>query len=262
MYDIEIYLAKFYKDKPLKNAVQPLPWMIPIQAGAALTQERVEKLTDYDGENISTKNANYCELTVLYWIWRNRVMPELCRRHGDGSDNVACQTGKCADKNSGGNRDRSSTYYGLYHYRRWLDVHDVDWQRIYDRDVDVVLPYPTVHEPDIREHHARYMKESDWEAVLQALQELAPEYYDAYDAVFSQEYLYNYNILIAKAEVLDRYCSWLFPILERIEELSNPKGCERADRYIGYIGENLLTLYFMFHKEKLRIACTGRMMFT
>ena len=47
--------------------------------------------------------------------------------------------------------------------------------------------------------------------------------------------------------MLKEYCGWLFPILERVEELSIPKGAERSDRYIGYIAETLETLYFMYH---------------
>lgn len=35
--------------------------------------------------------------------------------------------------------------------------------------------------------------------------------------------------------------SSLFPILERTEQLSIPRGWERCDRYIGYLGENLMT---------------------
>ena len=77
-----------------------------------------------------------------------------------------------------------------------------------------------------------------------------------------QPYLYNYNILIATVEVLRTYCAWLFPILSRTEELSMPHGWERADRYIGYLGENLLTLYFMYHQKDLNIVHTGHIMLT
>lgn len=231
---LEIYIAKFHKDKLLGKEVQLSEWMIPIQVGAALTDERVVDIQDCSDENISHKNGNYCELTALYWIWKNRL------------------TVKNSD---------SLKYFGLFHYRRWLDISDADLESVFSHGIDVVLPFPTVHEPDIRSHHIRYVKETDWDAMLQALRELEPEYYAAYGRIFSQEYLYNYNILIAKAEVLKRYCEWLFPILERTEELSMPKGSERADRYIGYLGENLLTLYFMYHKE-LKIACTGRVMLT
>ena len=126
--------------------------------------------------------------------------------------------------------------------------------------MDVVLPYPMVHEPDIREHHSRYVAESDWTAMLQALKELEPKYALWFEEILRQPYLYNYNILVAKRDILRDYCKWLFPILERTEELSTPKGSERADRYIGYFGENLLTLYFMCHAEEWNIKHVGRKM--
>ena len=66
--------------------------------------------------------------------------------------------------------------------------------------------------------------------------------------------MYNYNVILAKKDVLRDYCSWLFPILERTEELSDPKGSERADRYIGYMAETLETLYFMNNADKLKIS--------
>lgn len=230
---LHVFMAKCYMDKQLINKAVIPDWLTPVQAGAALTQERVAQCLDCSGDNISVKNKNYCELTVLYWIWKNRL--------------------HSASINDGG-------YYGLFHYRRWLDLDDADISRLARMDVDAVLPYPTIHEPDIREHHERYLKHTDWNAMLQALRELSPEYYAAYETVFSQEYLYNYNILIAKAAVFRQYCEWLFPILLRVEELSVPKGGERADRYIGYIGENLLTLYFICHRNDFNIVHTGRKM--
>lgn len=61
---------------------------------------------------------------------------------------------------------------------------------------------------------------------------------------------------------MKKYCSRekssnLFPISERTEELSEPKGCERNDRYIGYMGESLETLYFMKNAERLTVVHTG-----
>lgn len=239
-----VYQAKFYKDRPLKNTYESAEWLIPIQVGATLTDERVAGVCDDQGENISEKNVNYCELTALYWMWKNKLI--------------------CDDKTAS-DADApvpSEDYYGLFHYRRILDISGDDLKRIAENDIDIVASYPTFHEPDIKEHHARYIKESDWEAMLAALEEIHPEYRAAYEDIFSQEYMYNYNMMAAKKSVLRDYCEWLFPVLERTEELSTPKGWERKDRYIGYLGENLMTLYFFYNKDRYKIAHTGRIMLT
>ena len=191
---------------------------------------RIAAITDHTGDNISIKNANYCELTALYWIWKNK----LCL-------------------------DIGTAYYGLFHYRRLLDISDEDLLRMQQERVDVVLPYPTIHEPDMAEHHSRYIQETDWQTLLQVLGELHPDDEAAFREVLKQPYMYNYNILVARKNVLKDYCEWLFPILERIEEHSSPAGRKRADRYIGYLGENLLTLYFMTN-TKLKIRHCGRIM--
>lgn len=230
---LRVYAAKSHRDRPLVNTYPMPEWCISVQAGAALADMRIADLTDDMGENISWKNTNYCELTVLYWLWKNSLLQKY-----------------------------RADYYGLFHYRRILQFDGNDLRRLKERQIDVILPYPTLHEPDIREHHARYLKETDWEAMLCALRELQPEYAEAYTDILHQPYMYNYNMLIAKAEVLAAYCAWLFPVLERTEELSSPRGWERGDRYIGYLGENLLTLYFMYHRERLNIVHTGRIMLT
>lgn len=228
--NIQIFMAKFYRDKQLTGTYHIPEWVTPIQVGAALCEERVAEILDCDGENISQKNVNYSELTALYWMWKNKLE----------------QTTEVDKK-----------YYGLAHYRRMLDVSEEDIVCLIENDVDVVLPYPMPYEPNIHAHHERYLKEVDWKALLQAMEELQPEYAKAFPEILDQEYMCNYNIVLAKKEVLRDYCRWLFPILERTEELSVPKGCDRADRYIGYMGETLTTLYFMANKEKLKIVHTG-----
>ena len=126
--------------------------------------------------------------------------------------------------------------------------------RLVDNGVDAVLPYPLPYEPDINAHHERYVKEMDWNAALQALEKLQPEYAAVFPEILGQQYLYNYNVILAKKSVLREYCEWLFPILFRIEELSIPKGSMRSDRYIGYLGETLETLYFMKNADRLNIV--------
>ncbi len=228
---IQMYMAKFYKDKPLKSEYRIPEWMIPIQVGSALCEERVADLLDCEGENISAKNVNYSELTALYWIWKNRLT-----------------RGETGDK---------EVYYGLSHYRRMLELSEDDLSRLIDNNVDAVLPYPMPYEPDIEEHHKRYLADVDWKALCRAIEELQPEYAGTFGQILKQQYFYNYNIILARKSVLEEYCSWLFPILERVEQLSTPKGWERQDRYIGYMGETLETLYFMHNRNRLNITHAG-----
>ena len=228
-----VFAAKFHRDAALQGEYDLPKWIVPIQVGAELTETRVADLQDNAGAHISAKNVNYCELTALYWMWKNVLSKESVAK---------------------------TDYYGLFHYRRILDISEEDICRLKKNEVDAILPFPLLHEPNAFEHHTRYMQDTDWEAMRMALAELQPEYADAMDGIFAQPYFYNFNMLIAKPEVLEDYCAWLFPILERTEALSNPKGWERSDRYIGYLGENLLTLYFMYNKDKYHIVHTGRRM--
>ena len=225
--------------------------MIPIQVGAELTDVRVADVLDNQGDNISKKNVNYCEITALYWMWKNVL---------DVDEEINEDVIGGADCKNAVNLDVQ--YYGLAQYRRMFRLSDEDILRIKDNDVDVVLPYPMPYEPDINAHHNRYLKDADWNAMLTALRELSPKYSTAFEDILKQQFMYNYNVILAKKEVLKDYCAWLFPILERTEELSVPKGSERADRYIGYMAETLETLYFMYNRDKLKIAHTGCKLFS
>ena len=179
------------------------------------------------------KNGNYSELTVLYWMWKNKLVLPM-------TDDIL---------------DRQ--YFGLSQYRRFFDFSKNDLLRLVDNEVDVVLPYPLPYEPDIHAHHKRYLKDEDWNALIQALRENNPDDAADFEEVLKQQYIYNYNLILAKKSVLREYCEWLFPILERTEELSVPKGSERSDRYIGYMAETLETLYFTKNSDRLNIVHAG-----
>ncbi len=227
-----IYMARSHKDRPLKSNPTLADYVYPIQVGAANAEAKIADLADSQGENISVKNVNYSELTGLYWIWKNKLSV------------------------TGIPDGEKTQYFGLVQYRRMLELSEDDLLRLVDNEVDVLLPYPMPYEPNIHTHHERYLKEVDWNALLTALRELQPEYAEAFPHILEQKYLYNYNVILAKKAVLREYCEWLFPILERTEELSVPRGSERADRYIGYMGETLETLYFIQNADRLNIVHT------
>ncbi|MCR5777849.1 MAG: DUF4422 domain-containing protein [Lachnospiraceae bacterium] len=232
---IRIFMAKSHKDRPLRHSDRLPDYMFPLQVGSGNCDIRIADLYDNTGENISIKNGNYSELTGLYWIWKNKL-------------NII-----------GTSEDDKNQYYGLVQYRRMFDFSDDDLMRLYDNEVDVVLPYPLPYEPDIHAHHERYLRNEDWQALLVALEELQPEYASYFPIVLGQHYLYNYNVILARKSVLREYCEWLFQILDRVEELTDAKN--RSDRYIGYMAETLETLYFMKNSDKLNIVHTACKMY-
>ena len=247
---ITVYAASFYKDKPLTN-----PPVFPdyvkklylgcegaVQAGIDISQLAGEGqdgtgasggifFCDNTGDNISGKNPNRCEMTAHYWVWKNRL-------------------------------DTDDEYVGICHYRRMLDLSEEDLRKIQANDVDVVLPYPMLHYPSARIQHTWYVPEKDWELMRRVVAELYPAYGERFEEIFDAPEFYNYNMLLAKKSVFAEYCDWLYPILDRIEELSEPRGCDRHDRYTAYMSESLETLYFMANLNRLKIYHTGRLLYT
>lgn len=227
-----VYQARSHMDKILQEQCKLPSYVTPIQAGAALAEQRIADVQDNTGDNISAKNRNYCELTATYHAWKH------CK----------------------------AAYKGICHYSRVFDISEEQMGKLLQTDDkwDVILPYPTVHYPDISAQHTRWVRESDWNAMLQALGQLEPEYLKTYEesVLTGEQFFHNYNMLIAKAEVFDDYCGFLFRVLERTECLATPRGWERADRFAGYLGENLTTLYFLHNRNRWKAAYAGKIWLT
>ena len=66
--DIRIFIACHKPTYVPENSL-----FYPVQVGAALTNKRFEHMAyrDNEGEHISEKNPDYCELTAQYWAWKN-----------------------------------------------------------------------------------------------------------------------------------------------------------------------------------------------
>lgn len=217
---VNIYTARCHVDRPLSEDISRYSWEIPIQVGAALTEQRICEICDNTGDHISHKNRQYCELTALYWIWKN----------------------DCSD------------YVGLGHYRRHFELDEEMIQRLAYSDIDVVLTIPIFDYPSVGEVYRRDHVERDWNVMFQALETLCPEYLAAAGELEAGRFYYAYNMFIMKREILDSYCTWLFPILFYCERHCKGERDSYQERYIGFLAEHLMSIYFLYHEQEYKIV--------
>lgn len=218
--DIHVYVAKCHVDRVLEKDFSKYDWEIPIQVGAALTDRVICDVCDNQGDNISVKNREYCELTALYWIWKN---------------------------------DHAG-FAGLCHYRRHFCLDKEILQKLLGSDIDVVLTIPILNFPNVREVYCHDHIEDDWNVMLEAIENLQPEYKKTADKLQNGVFYYGYNMFIARKEIFDAYCEWLFPILSYCEEKCGRKEDNYQNRYIGFLAERLLSIYFLHNEDKYNIV--------
>lgn len=218
--DLHIYIVRSVFDRQLKEQVPEQKFEMQIQAGAGLTDQRIAFVTDYEGENISEKNRQFCELTALYWIWKY-------------------------DK---------AKYVGLSHYRRRFQIDEQGADMLVQSDVDVVLTVPVINLPNVKTQYQKDHDARDWDIMIQAIQEFAPEYMETADLVQNGIYYYAYNMFIARKEILNTFCSWLFPILFYCEKKIGQKDDDYQNRYIGFLAERLMTIFFVHNNGRYKTA--------
>ncbi len=193
---------------------------VPIQVGKALTDIKMYELTDDTGNNISDRNYNYCECSALYWAWKNKYA-------------VACD------------------YLGLRHYRRRLDITDEQICSLKANGVDIVHLDPIYHD-NIRFSFVNHTKnDNDWDVMKDAIKERFPDYYDSMLEYENQHFVCGYNMAIYKRDVFDDYCEFLFGVLTGVEDYYL-KICDRRDRYLGFLAENLFGVYLIKNRDKYK----------
>ena len=216
----EVYMARSVCDKPLKKAYEIPTWTIPVHAGKKLTKQKLSDNTDDFTGGISERNRNYCELTVTYWAWKMR----------------------------------HASYMGICHYRRIfaLSVYDID--KIIENDIDVILPFPFLCGPDASEQYFRYITKEDYAVFMKIISKLYRETETEIVRILHSNYFYNYNMLIAKEGIFHQYCEFLFSVLFGMESYFKRQGIQREDRYLGYFGELLTTIFFSLHHKDFKIV--------
>lgn len=219
--NIEVYMAKFHKDK--KTVQVSLPdWVIPIQVGKALTDIQIAKVSDDTGDNISVRNVDYSEGTALYWMWKNT--------HGQD-------------------------YIGLFHYRRQMAMASDSLQKL--MQYDAILTVPTYIGARIKEFFCeKFILDYDWKLMMQFIKDYDEEYYETALVYENAHCYFPCNIFIMRRQYFDEMCAFIFGVLEKVDGYYENIHMVRKDRYLGYLVENLLSIYIMHNAVRLKLAYT------
>lgn len=205
-------------------------YIFPLLCGADFNKN-IGILKDNQGENISSKNKNYSELTGLYWIWKNVEID----------------------------------YVGLCHYRRYFYLNDNKVQKIeninYDfikiekllKKYDILLPERIGSSTkNLEEKYKISHIANDWEELKKVIKETQPEYYETAIEIFNQRKFYPLNMLLTNKKLFDQYCEWLFSILFELEKRIEISEDPYQARVFGFISERLMGVFVKKNNLKVK----------
>lgn len=191
------------------------PMYVPLHVGRA-TAEDLGFPGDDTGNSISCLNPYFCELTGMYWLWKNH---------------------------------RSAEHIGICHYRRYLlnesgsvftEAQLDELLQKYDIVTTKLLTLPCSYYEGFRaNHHSK-----DLDTTRAVLAEKYPDYRADFDKLVHGSHTYFGNIFVTSRENYDRYCTWLFDILfevHRRTDLTGYSGYQK--RLFGFLSEFLQTVW-------------------
>lgn len=195
----------------------------PLHVGRALSED-FGYPGDNAGDNISEKNKNYCELTGIYWIWKN----------------ISCDI------------------VGICHYRRYFIKDQKLLSKEYIEETLQQYDAITLHSgvtpsENLWNHYGACHYEKDLKTVRDIIEEKYPEYLDAFDFSMHCNLMTLGNMIITRKEIFDQYCEWLFDILFEAERrIDISEYDDRQKRIFGFLSERLLRIWLLNQHLKIR----------
>ena len=201
---------------------------VPILVGAE-GKDSEEILRDDSGDNISSKNKDYCELTGLYWIWKNT----------------------------------DDEYKGIVHYRRFFgksrwsgsekDIYSIEDLNRMLKNNDMIVTYTEHIRFSLKEKLIRYhCSQKVYSVFRDSVQALYPEYIPNYDNVMAGNAMCICNMMYCKRDWFNNYCRWLFDVLTKAEEIIEKENIDFEPRLYGFIGERLLNVWIAQNNVKCK----------
>lgn len=213
------------------------PMYIPLHVGAEGKKDAEGKpldlgyIKDNTGDNISSLNASFCELTGLYWAWKNL----------------------------------DADYVGLVHYRRYFGfsktrdpfdgVLTFNQLEPYLSTVRIFVPNKRKYYIEtLYSHYAHTHYASQLDETEKIINEKYPEYSESYKKVIRQRYGYMFNMIIMEKTLLNDYCDWLFSILFELQKRADTTGLSFFQgRFFGRVSEIIFNVWLDYHVNEGKI---------
>lgn len=226
-------LATFHK--PYTYNADSL-WLRPCTVGA-FRMDAPGVHCDATGDSISSLNRSFCELTALYWAWKN--LPDvahlgLCHYRRYFYLGAEPQPGvrvPVADRNAA-----IVAMSGPEAGERALDI--LRW-------ADAIVPMPYYLGLPIASQYTREHDAAPWQAFIEILLEQQPHYRSRI-GFLEQSNRYTFcNMVIARRELVDSYCAELFPVMFELQRRVPTPADPYQARFIGFIAERFL-MFWLF----------------
>lgn len=229
MKTIKIIVATHKKYQMPKDNIY-----LPLHVGGK-GKEDLGFLKDDSGDNISEKNPYFCELTGMYWAWKNL----------------------------------DADYIGLCHYRRYfttkksiLKKEDEKFKIILNEEevnkileeTDIILPKKRKYYiENLYSHYKHTMNIEPLDITKNIIEEKYPQYIVAFNQLKKKNSAHMFNMCIMKKELFHQYCEWLFDILFELEKRVDYKKYDNFHaRFFGRISELLLDVWINTNKMQYK----------
>lgn len=240
-YSVKIIIATHKKYQMPKDELY-----LPLHVGAEGKKDtdgsnlNLGYTKDNVGDNISALNSSFCELTGLYWAWKNL----------------------------------EEDYIGLVHYRRHFSLnHKRNFNNVlkykellpYLGKIKVFLPHKRKYYIESLYNHYKHTHYAyQLDETRKIIARKHPDYITSYDMTVNHTYAYMFNMMIMEKKLFDEYCMWLFDILFELKksigqvELNDFQG-----RFYGRISEIIFNVWLsqklkdgsLKHTEVKEIPC-------
>lgn len=214
---------------------------LPVHVGSSISNEKLLIQTDNTGDNISRKNGSYCELTALYWAWKNLKDIDII---------------------------------GLCHYRRYFNFYDAEQWPIENREETdferfaldipvgklksvnkgkIIVPAPWFFKDTLHSQFCQNHSYHDYDALRNIVLSVNDKYSEAFCNVMEKGIkLHPFNMFIMRWCDFDDMCSWLFDLLEKYEQVTDVS-CYSMEqkRLYGFVSERLLNVWYLANEKKL-----------
>lgn len=241
----------------------------PIYVGAKINKENLKYLKDSTGDNISEKNENFCELTGIYWIWKNV----------------------------------DADFYGMMHYRRYLSFEDrleykikriiyvfsrlfylnsiinmLDMKELFQIKIceeeiirkeimkvskniinkiqkyDIFLPKKEIFNESVYEQYKNVHIVEHLDKLLEIIASEYPEIYPYYERKIKKgNKIYPLNMFIMKKKYFFEYSEFIFDVLFKLEKKIKIPLDTYQKRVFGFLSERMMLPFIEYLKDKKNV---------